>query len=82
MRLVIQGIVFALLLALLGERGYAAYRWKVAAETAQQQAASADHWLHDPVLTANGKPLSRSDLIDIFLAKALRGSAAPAPAGK
>lgn len=80
MKIVVQGLILAVLLVLLGERSYAAYRWKQEAETAirlaNQQASDASHWLRDPVITVQGKPLSRADLLDILLAKALQ----PVPA--
>lgn len=83
MKLVLHGLILAFLLALLGERSYAAYCWKQEADRAirqaSQQAADADRWLHEPILTVQGRPLSRADLLDLVLAKALRPAAPATP---
>ncbi len=73
---VIEALVFALVLALLGERTYAAYQWKVQADEAMKLATVSAQYLFTAtgVKGPDGKPLSRADLLDLLLSRVVQGA--------
>ena len=73
---VFQALVVAIILALLGSQAYSVYQWKVTTEAriaALEKEADAYKWLAEGVVkTPDGKAISRAQLLDLLLAKALK----------
>jgi hypothetical protein len=78
----IQALLVALVLGLLGERAYSAYLWKAHMEERARYAEVAAAYLFSPSeVKKDGKPLSRADLLDLLLTKALQNGQTPPTGG-
>lgn len=72
---VLPTVVIVVLLALLGERAWAAYQWKALADRRGAYAEAAAAYLFaESEVKVDGKKLNRAQLLDLFLVEILKNS--------
>lgn len=73
-----QILAFIVVLGLLGERTWAAYKWKTLADQRGKYAeVAASYLFSDTPVKKDGKPLTRAQLLDLLLAEALKNGSSP-----